>query len=421
MTDAQVDEHLQRHPYDHVGFSTTLFSLSAALRLATVVKRHHPGTVTSIGGSGTVFQADQLFAACGSLDIVARGEGERTVVAIAKAIEDGRPPRGIPGTAFAGGGLPEETPADDYIDMDRVPRPALDLLPLHRYRLHPPFGVYPPGQYIESARGCPYGCSFCMLSRKLRERSADLVVDDVIDLRDRYGAREVHFVDPTFTATRDRVLAICEGLIRRKARVHWTCKTRCDVVDREMLTAMAASGCYSISYGVESAEPAILEGFNKGITVEQIETCLRETKRAGIRALAYLMIGAPGETDETVRRTMALMRRCQPDFALYAQIQPEPQGQFGAEVGGRGIFSEEDLIAYYLRDDHSVLKRSSTAGFPAAQVDRWVSRAFADFYFRPRYVLGRLRDLRSTAEFVNLFRAAGVLVGDAMGLNKTVG
>ena len=92
--------------------------------------------------------------------------------------------------------------------MDTLPAPALDLLPLKKYRLHPPFGVYPPGLYIESARGCPFRCTFCTLPKTIRQRSPQLVVDDIRRMIERYGVREVHFVDPTFTYGRDRTLEI---------------------------------------------------------------------------------------------------------------------------------------------------------------------------------------------------------------------
>ncbi|MFH1540032.1 MAG: radical SAM protein [bacterium] len=419
--DAGIFRFLEENRFEHVGLSAGYFSAEHAILLADMVKQYHPETVVSMGGPAALFKPEQILRYTRALDIIVHGEGERAIVGMVRAIEKEGDLGGIPGTSFIRDGAVRTVPKDEPLIMDDVPRPLLELLPLKKYRLHPPFGVYPPGQYIESARGCPYRCVFCTLPKEIRTRSPKLVVEDVKHMIGKYGVRELHFVDPTFTFHRERVLAICEGLKQAKLSLHWTCKTRCDLVDREMLEAMAGAGCYSISYGVETAAQAILDFYQKDIAVKEIEDALFETKRAGIRALAYMLIGSQGETDETVRRTMAMMRRYNPDFVLYAQLLPDPCSVRAREDIERGIYTESEILDYYLGGKTDLLDERGVFGTPQSQIHNWIARAFSDFYARPSYIIRRLRDIRSLHDLTNHFRAFLVLLADRLGLTKTVG
>ena len=419
--DPGILRYLEQNRFDHVGLSANYFSVEHALLLAAKVRQCHPDTVISLGGPSALFRPEQILEYTQALDIIVHGEGERAVVEIVRAVAGGHSLDGIPGTTLVHNGDVRHTPAGPHISMDEVPLPLLELLPLEKYRLHPPFGVYPPGQYIESARGCPYNCVFCTLPKEIRARAPKTVLEDVRHYIEKFGVRELHFVDPTFTLNRNRVLEICELLQKANLRLHWTCKTRCDHVDPEMLRAMAAAGCYSISYGVETAAQNILDFYQKDMTVEKIEQALAETKRAGIRALAYMLIGSTGETDETVAKTMAMMRRYNPDFVLYAQLLPDPCSVRAKQDMEKGVHTEKEILDYYLAGKTDLLRERGVHGLPEAQILKWISRAFNDFYMRPGYILRRLLDIRSTHDLLNYFRAFFLLVRDKLGLTKTVG
>ncbi|HPQ68366.1 MAG TPA: radical SAM protein [bacterium] len=416
-----ITRNLEENRFDHVGISANYFSAESALELAAIVRRRHPETLITLGGPVGLLNPARFADYTQAVDLIVHGEGEETIVDILRALEDGTTLQNIAGTTFVRGGVVERGPARKPLEMDSLPRPMLEKLPLNRYRLHPPFGVFPPGQYIESARGCPYGCSFCTLPREIRFRSPDLVVNDIADLIRRYRVREIHFVDPTFTFDRDRVIEISRGIKRLNAKLHWTCKTRCDMVDPEMLAEMAASGCYTISYGIETASQPILDFYNKEITVEEIGRGLDATRQAGIRILAYMLIGSPGETEETVRETMAMMRRYKPDFVLYAQMLPDPGSIRAREDMQKGIYTEKEMLDYYLGGKTELLDQRGVSGIPAETINRWIAMAFNDFYARPIYILRRLLDMRSIHDLLNYFRAALVLLADKLGMYKTVG
>jgi radical SAM superfamily enzyme YgiQ (UPF0313 family) len=421
MSDSDTIAYLTSNRFEHIGFSANVFAVDNAIRLARMVKEKYPQTVTSLGGPCTVFATEQILKYADCFDLIVGGEGEQVVVDIARAIEAGETPTDVAGTVFVSADGMKTNPEAKPLIMDELPRPALDLLPVSSYRLHPPFGAYPPALIVETARGCPFRCTFCTLPKNIRMRSAELVVEDVSRLVKDYNLREIHFVDPTFTFNRERTLAIAEGLIRADLNIHWTCKTRCDLVDQEMLEVMAKSGCYTISYGVESATQSVLDSLKKDVTVEQIYSSLRETKAAGIRTLAYMLIGAPGETDETIETMIGMVRELKPDYALYGELLPDPCSEITDAAIAKGIFDESKLLDYYLGGEKELLEDASMLGFPADQIDGWISRASNSFYMRPSYILDRLRDVRSTADFLNLFRGGWHLLIDKLGVSSTVG
>ena len=414
-------DFLRERSFDHIGLSVNYLSIAAALELAGRIKEIRPEALLSLGGPGTLFGPEKIVGYTSALDLIAAGEGEDIVVEIARALEEKREPRGIPGTAFIEEGKIEITSPSSPLVMDSLPRPALDLLPLDNYRIHPPFGAYPPVMIVETSRGCEYRCTFCSIPRQLRAQSPDTVVELVRDLVDRYRIREVHFVDPNFTFDRERALTICEGLKRETPELHWTCKTRCDMVDGELLAMMASSGCYTISYGVESATDAILETLRKDMRAAQIEECLRETKRAGIRTLAYMLVGAPGESDESVGEMMALMRRTGADYVLYSELFADPHSKLTEEAIGKGLFSEKEMLDCFIGGRDELFQNRTLLGHPKERINGWIKKASNDFYARPVYLYKRLRTVRSLPDLLNLFRGAWHLLADKLGLSKTAG
>lgn len=421
MSEARVVEFLQNNSFDHIGFSANLFSVHFALKMADVVRKSHPHTIISLGGHIGVLEPAQFEGYTEAVDLLVRGEGEKAILDIVRAIENESGFDGIPGVFQLRKKDAPRPPERDFVDLNEIPRPAFDLLPLHNYKLHPPFGVYPPGMYLETTRGCPHRCTFCTLPKKPRSRSPQLVIEDIKELQNKYRIREVHFVDPTFTYDADRVHEICRLMIEKNIKIHWTCKTRCDAVDPAMLAVMAKAGCYSISYGVESASQLVLDKCNKEMTVEAIERAITETKKVGIRVLVYLLIGSEGETDETVNETIRMIKNCKPDFALYAQLLPDPASILGRKKYQTNDQAMKDVLDYYLAGKDGYLDETGVNGFPAEKIEEWISRGFKDFYMNPLYIIRRLLDVRSIHDFINLFRGAVRLIADRLGVTKTVG
>ncbi|MBZ0254289.1 MAG: radical SAM protein [Candidatus Methylomirabilis sp.] len=329
-----------------------------------------------------------------------------------RILEKGGDPADAPNLAFRREGHVVTTPAHAYLDMDRVPRPALDLLPRVKYRLSPPFGVDAPQMLIETTRGCSYRCSFCTLPHDMRERSVDLVVEELVDLVHRRGYRELYFVDPTFTMNRERTMRLLDAMIRERIKVRWTCKTRADHVDQELLHRMAEAGCYMVSYGLESGSQRILDNLMKDVDVSRNERCIQMTRNAGMRSIAYILIGSPGEDELTVGQTLRMVRRMKPDFVLYGELQADPASAATKNAITAGAYSMQDVVDFYIGGKARALADKTLTDVPREAVLRWISQANRDFYARPSYIARRLADVRTPRDFGNLFAGVFFVLAD---------
>jgi len=338
-----------------------------------------------------------------SLDIVVRNEGEKTMLDLCLCISNKKDLSQVKGISFKSEGKIIDNPSNPYLNLDEIPFPSRDLLPNYLYKMHPPFGIYPPFTTMETARGCSYKCEFCTLSKDVRARSPQKVIEEVKEVIDKYKVREIHFVDPTFTYNQKRISTLCELLIANNIKIHWTCKTRIDLVSEELLNKMSEAGCYAISYGIESGSQKNLNILNKNINLAQISNCLKLTKKAKIRSAAYLMVGSPGEDEHTVDETINFVKKIKPDYVLYNKLLPDP----ASAITERSLQNEEitynDLIDYYFK------------GYPSASIDkeifsRWMSKAYKSFYLNPRYILQRILDLKNIRDFLNLIKGAYFLI-----------
>lgn len=405
----------EREP-DLVGVSATIMSMREAFELCRAARAARPSVVTVVGGPGVGgWTPEELFEyAGGSVDYFVRGEGERAMTTLVAALEEGGALGDVPGLLWLDGSRPAENAAGHPLELESAPGPAWDVLPMDRYRLHPPMGVYPYATLLESARGCTYPCNFCCLAGPLRTRSVSWIDAQVRGLHERYGAREVHFVDPTFTLDRDRALAICDALGRLPFELHWSCKSRVDHIDDELASAMRRAGCYSIAFGVESGADRVLESMRKRAAVETTRHAFSACRRRGIRTIAYCLVAGPDETGETVEETVRFVREIRADYVLYGIVDPDPANSLTRRAIREGRFTADDLARFYLGEGSTPLHHTTVTGHPMTRAQRWLRQASTDFYLRPRYAWGRVRDLRSLQDARNLVSGGTGFVRDLL-------
>ncbi|MHB1295224.1 MAG: B12-binding domain-containing radical SAM protein [Anaerolineae bacterium] len=275
-------------------------------------------------------------------------------------------------------------------NLDDLPLPRHDLLPLAAYRaplVHGPYG------FVVTSRGCPAGCRFCIkhvsYGRAVRFRSPENVLQEIEQLT-RLGVHSIHMYADLFTVNREHVMGICEGILQRKLDVRWTCNSRVDCVDQEMLRAMHRAGCWMISWGIESGDEGMLRRMHKGITKPIVEQTLRWSREAGIRNWGYFVIGLPGETEESIARTIAFAKQLPLDLALFHIAAPHPGTPFFFEVVENGWFRPNT------RWEDVDMDRSTVLDYPnlkAEDLERWARRAFRAWAFRPRPFLTYLEML----------------------------
>jgi len=368
---ADLDETLTGWRPQVVGISASTAVLEPALAVAARAKRADPRAVVIFGGvHATLFPSEVLQP--GVVDFAVHGEGERTAVELLAAIEASAPLDRIPGIAFVDEGRPRVNGGRaPILDLDSLPPPAYDLLPLGLYST--PFSGKRHVVSMVTSRGCPYPCTFCdafvVHGRKYRAHSAERVVGEIHDLADRFGIREVLFKDSEFTLDCDRVERFCDLMVAGGPRVRWTCSARVNCVDEPLLRKMAAAGCRVVQFGVESADPGVLRALKKGITVEKVRRAFLAARAAGIETVANLMVGTPGETRRSVEATLCLVREIRPDH-----------------------LNVQALVLYPGTELHRTLEGRCPVDAGEARWRR--RRLLRAFYLRPRRILGRVFTLR---------------------------
>jgi radical SAM superfamily enzyme YgiQ (UPF0313 family) len=213
----------------------------------------------------------------------------------------------------------------------------------------------------------------------VRFRSPEDVLEEIEQLV-ALGVRDIHMYADLFTLNRDHVMGICEGIQERGLKIRWTCNSRVDFVDRPMLQAMANSGCWMISWGIESGDETMLRRMHKGVTTDQVERALRWSKEAGIMNWGYFIIGLPGETEASIRTTINFAKRLPLDLALFHIAAPHPGTPFFFEVVENGWFRPGTQWEQVDMD------RSTVLDYPqlrAEDLERWARRAFREWALRP--------------------------------------
>lgn len=334
-----------------IGISQWTHNRHASLDLAHLARRALPKCTIIMGGGHATFRYLELLSPGSPVDVVVIGEGEETLLELVACRRNGGRWDHVPGIAHRLGGEIVTTPP-------RPPLPDLDRLPFSTLHLDHSIGVDQElqAEFIVTSRGCPSACTFCsspgFWPRRVRFRSPAQIVDEILWLRQQYGLIYFSLRDDTFTADRKRTIDMCRLLIEREAHVLWNCQSRVTVLDREVLVWMKRAGCEGIQLGIESGSPRILGFLGKRITPVQVEEAARLIRGVGINLSVYLISDIPGETEEDVQATIALMRRIRPDDGYVSPLAYYPGTRLFDEAVAAGrvagdIFEASRAAALY--------------------------------------------------------------------------
>lgn len=265
-------------------------------------------------------------------------------------------------------------------NLDDLPIPAHHLLPFDKYRIPMIKGPY---TFIVSSRGCTAGCKYCIkhvsYQFSIRVRSPENIMKELRVLRD-LGIKHVNMYADLFTVNREQVMGLCKLLIEEKLGLTWTCNSRVDYVDEEMLQMMGKSGCTYIAWGIESSNEQILKKAAKGYRLEQAPRALKWAHAAGIKNWGYFIIGLPGETEETIQQTIKFAKALPLDIALFHVAAPYPGTPFFFEVLENNWFRPGTQWEQVDMDKSTVL---DYPGLKAEELEYWQKRAFREWAFRP--------------------------------------
>jgi radical SAM superfamily enzyme YgiQ (UPF0313 family) len=297
------------------GATAVSMTFNHARQILSDIKAVDPGILTVMGGPHVSFCAQETLENFADLDAVVIGEGEQTIVELVGALKSDFNFDAVKGIAYRSGSKIRTTPKRKRIrDLDALPFPARHLIPLGRYRaLGMPIS-------ITTSRGCPHKCIFCvgrkMGGAKVRYHSAERVATELQYLAN-LKFHQINIADDLFTANHQHCLAVCEEILKRKLKISWTSFARVDTVSEALLSKMKAAGCKAISFGIESANPKILNTIKKGITVQQVRNAIRLCRQVGICAYASFILGLPGETPQTMKETAEFAANLQQEGLAY--------------------------------------------------------------------------------------------------------
>lgn len=328
-----------------VGIATVTSTYPAGIEIARSIKSVWNGPVI-MGGHHVSFQ-DAEALDTGLVDVVVRGEAERTIWNLSKALQGDIPLNTVQGISFKKADTIIRTPPAPLVEpLDELPWPARHLMPMQKYR------EISELTHVLMSRGCPYSCLFCsctqMVHHTHRIRHPEPVAEEIHHITDTYSFEKIAFFDDFFTYYRDTVIELCELLT--ELSIQWSCATRVDYLDLELLEKMKDSGCFRIFVGAESGNQNILNKVSKGTSLEKIREVASFTKKVGIDLIPSFVIGLPWDTEKTIQNTVEFSRSLDVGGVWFLPMTPFPGTPLYDEAEKYGItIIEDDFTRYTTR------------------------------------------------------------------------
>ena len=386
-----------------VGITANSWNLCDALEAARIVKQENPLAIVAFGGPHATLYPRET-AALGPVDVVARGEAERSFPALVDVVANGRDLSRslVPGIVGRSDGSHDSSVETCHVaaeDLDALPIPDRNLLWPARY--YSPIGTGRPFTTMVTSRGCRYHCTFCTNARtELRLRSVDSVMEEMTRIH-AMGIREVYIYDNNFDVDAERVAGIAEALLSKNLALVWSFRGRVNHVDRRLLPLMRHAGCVRVNLGVESGTPRILRQLRKGTTLGQIREAFARYREAGIATLGYFMLGFPGETESEMARTVRLAIELDPNFALFFAATAYPGTEIYEQVYEPDETRSDPWQRFAERPEAGFEPPLCTSEYSPVELRQKVAAAHRAFYLRPRAMVRGIRSIRNAQDLLH--------------------
>jgi len=388
-SDRKILDYLKRHQPAWIGFSCTTSSFLDAVRLAKLAKSVIPEIHAVFGGPHVSALKGELLRDYPEVDIAVIGEGEETLRELMTSGFDQA--MSVAGLVRRNGeGAPEFNGyRAEGLDLDSLPFPAYEKLEGYPEVYKLPIFNYPkaPSTSCISSRGCPYACSYCdrsVFQRTFRYNSAEYLYRHLKYLHETFGIRHINFYDDQFTFQRQRVEDFCNLMIANPLKMTFNCAVRAEHIDFDLLKLMKAAGCWMVSLGIETGDEELLAQHRQNANLDMLADKIRLIKSAGIRTKGLLMMGLPGENEESIRRSMEYVFSLPIDDFNLAKFTPFPGSPIYETIHDLGEFDE----------DWAKMDCMSFQFIPAGMTRERLEELFIKFYKthfqRPKVLLGYL-------------------------------
>ena len=344
-SDRAIRDYLLAEKPAFIGLSCTTSSYLDGIRIAQLARQAVPGIKTVFGGPHVSALKEQLFANYPDMDFSVIGEGEETMAELIS--RGGDDPSSVKGIIYRQGGEACFTGyREKGLELDDLPFPAYEKLTGFPDSYMLPIFNYPqtPNTSCISSRGCPYSCSYCdrsVFRRSFRYNSAKYLYEHLRYLKERFGIRHINFYDDQFTFNRQRVEDLTGMMIDRPLGMTFNCAVRAEHIDKELLTRMRSAGCWMMSLGIETGDEELLAQHRQNADLDHLAQKIRMIKEAGIRTKGLLMMGLPGETEQSIRRSMKYVFSLPIDDFNLAKFTPFPGSPIYENIRELGEFEED--------------------------------------------------------------------------------
>jgi radical SAM superfamily enzyme YgiQ (UPF0313 family) len=342
----EIKTEIARFIPDVVGLSVATPKVPSAFKIANIVKSICPSAKIIVGGQHPTLLPEEMFT-CPEIDFVIRGEGEETVGELINVFGLGDADySSIQGISFVRNGKIVHTPERKLLNqLDSLPFPDRERL------LY--LDTFTPVQLsmVMTSRGCPYRCGFCssqnMWTRKVRFFSINRVMQEIKYLKENYGVKNITFMDDSFTINKKRVIDFCTALLDEHMDITWSCLTRVNIIDDDIIRVMKTSGCTKVDIGIESGNQRVLDLIRKDIALDEVRQAVRVLHENNMFWAGFFMFGFPTETEQEVLDTLDFMKELRPDWANISIFTPYP-GSFLFDLAQhKGMIPEKPDYTLY--------------------------------------------------------------------------
>lgn len=365
--------------------------------------REATGVPTLIGGVHISLYPEETFA-YRELDYGLIGEAESNLPQFIQAFINQSGWEDVPGLIWRDGEkLIINKKPELPVEIDSCPYPARHLWPINKYYTF----VSSRRNFTPmiTSRGCPFRCIFCEQgSKRFRPHSPEYVVGEIEECVNKFGVKEIDMFDSSISVNKKRIFEISELMQKRNIKVHWSARSRVDTVNYDVLKAMHDCGCYRIYFGIESGDEDVLRRLKKRTNLDLIRQTIEDCRKIGIETLGFFMIGSPGDTLETVEKTLKFSLKLNLDFAQYNGVRALP----GTELYEMVLPEQgEDFWREYIKDEtKSDFAARAQCNLTQKEINKLLRKCYLSFYFRPKYIWKKLKKLQNWEEFRKYSKAA---------------
>lgn len=408
--DAQVEyeryERMDRENFAGLDFLIIMSSTNSYIKdleAARHVKGKSPTVKVILFGSHPTFKQEECLSE-DAIDYIVTREPEFTIRKLVRRLTAGESVDDVAGCGYKRNGKIAINPNNRFFDINELPIPDWTMLPRGVDYFNPVVKRMPYAT-MQTSRGCPAKCIFCtaptFYGSDIRVKTAENVIKEIKYLVG-LGYKEIFFRDETFTAYKKRNQEICQAIIDEGLDISWIANGRVDMIDKETMTLMKKAGCHMIKFGVETGDEQMLVNLKKGTTVEQCRKAFRDAHDIGIDLHAHITFGGPGETEETILKTIRFAKEIDPTTVSFGILTPYPGTKFFDMVAEKHQELADGSMCDMEQLHTTAFYNEAVCELTDERLQKLLVKAYRSFYLRPSYIYKWLRRIDSFDELIRL-------------------